>query len=367
MKFVHLSDLHIGKKVHEFSMISDQIYIFDQILSIIKSEDIGAVLMSGDIYDKSIPPIEAIGVLDSFLTEITSMNIPVMIISGNHDSPERLGFAGNIMKSKGVHIYSVFDGTIHTVSEGGVKFHLLPFIKPVHVRRYYPDVNGYEDAVRTVIRESGIDMHGKNVMLSHQFVTCRGKETLRSDSETVSLGGVDNIDISLFDGFDYIAMGHIHRPQSLRKNVRYCGSPLKYSFSEAPFEKSVTVVDSLDFSVKTIPLKPLHDMRVIKGDMDVLLSKEIADSADRSDYIHMTLTNIDGIVDAMDKVRNIYPNVMQLEFLNRQTMSYGIYETEAMDEKIPEELFAEFYELQNGTALTGEQSRVVRGFMEETE
>lgn len=365
MKFIHLSDLHIGKRLNEISLISDQRYILDQILSVIKNEQVNTVLISGDIYDKSIPSIEAVGLFDRFLTEVADLNIPVMMISGNHDSPERLGFAGAIMESRGVYIYSVFDGVVHTVMSEGVKFHLLPFIKPAYVKKYYPDVEGYEEAFRTVIRESNIDMSGKNVILSHQFITHGSGETLRSDSETVSLGGIDNIDISVFDGFDYAALGHIHRPQSLRNNVRYCGSPLKYSFSEAPFEKSVTVVDSDDFSVKTIPLKPLHDMRTIKGSIDVLLSKEIAYSADCNDYLHITLTDEDRIVDVMDRVRNVYPNVMQLEFLNRNNASASIYEAESMSEKTPEELFGDFYEIQNGVPLTEEQSEMVRLFMEE--
>lgn len=365
MKFIHLSDLHIGKRVNEFSMIKDQLYILDQILSVIKSGDINAVLISGDVYDKSIPPVEAVGVLDSFLTEISDMNIPVMIVSGNHDSPERLGFASGIMRSKGVYIYSVFDGKVNTVTEGDVKFHMLPFIKPAYVKKYYPDVDSYEDAVRTAIAESDIDMSGKNVILSHQFITCGRCETLRSDSETVSLGGMDNIDVSVFDGFDYTALGHIHRPQSLRNNVRYCGSPLKYSFSEAPFEKSVTIVDSDDFSVSTVALKPLHDMRVVKGDMETLLSKEIAQSADCNDYMHITLTDEDRVIDAMDKVRNVYPNVMQLEFAGNRNVIEGIYEAEEMTEKEPEELFAEFYEIQNGMPISEEQHKLVSKLMEE--
>ena len=367
MKFIHLSDLHIGKRVNEFSMIKDQIYILDQILGIVKNEKINTVVIAGDVYDKSIPPVEAVNIFDDFLTQLTLLNIPVLIISGNHDSPERLGFGSGIMSNNGVYIYSVFDGTVHSVSVDRVDFHMLPFIKPATVRRYYPEAESYEDAVRCVIRGSSIDMSGKNVSVSHQFITASDRETLRSDSESISVGGLDNIDASVFDGFDYAALGHIHRPQFIRDNVRYCGSPLKYSFSEAPYDKSVTVVDTEDFSIKKIPLTPLHDMRMIKGDMETILSKEAASAADCNDYLHITLTDPDRIIDAMDKVRNVYPNVMQLEFLRDKTETHGIYEAEDVSIKTPLQLFNEFYEIQNGTEMSEEQTEIVSSLMEEEE
>lgn len=367
MKFIHLSDLHIGKRVNEFSMIKDQIYILEQILDIIKNENINAVVIAGDVYDKSIPPVEAVNIFDDFLTQLTLLKIPVLIISGNHDSPERLGFGSTIMRNNGVYIYSVFDGTMHSVNIDGVDFHMLPFIKPATVKRYYPEVETYEDAAREVIKGSNIDMSGKNVIVSHQFITSSGKETLRSDSESISVGGLDNIDASVFDGFDYAALGHIHRPQFIRDNIRYCGSPLKYSFSEAPYDKSVTVVDTEDFSVKSIPLTPLHDMRMIKGDMETVLSKEVSSAADCNDYLHITLTDPDRIIDAMDKVRNVYPNVMQLEFQMDKTESRGIYEAEDISIKTPLQLFDEFYKIQNGTEMSDEQREIVSSFMEEEE
>ncbi|MGN0108295.1 MAG: exonuclease SbcCD subunit D [Hominilimicola sp.] len=367
MKFIHLSDLHIGKKVNEFSMIKDQIYILDQILSIVKNEKVAAVIIAGDVYDKSIPPVEAVNIFDDFLTQLTLLKIPVLIIGGNHDSPERLGFGSSIMQNNGVYIYSVFDGTVHSVNVDGVDFHMLPFIKPAVVKRYYPNVESYEDAVNEVIKGSNIDMSGKNVIISHQFVTSQGRETLRSDSEGISVGGLDNIDASVFNGFDYAAIGHIHRPQYICDNVRYCGSPLKYSFSEAPYDKSVTVVDTEDFSVKTIPLIPLHNMRMIKGDIETILSKKVASAANCNDYLHITLTDPDRIIDAMDKVRNVYPNVMQLEFQRDKEETHGIYEAEGIAVKTPLQLFEEFYKIQNGTEMSDEQVELVSSFMEEEE
>lgn len=367
MKFIHLSDLHIGKRVNEFSMLKDQMYILDCILSIVKKEKINAVVIAGDVYDKSIPPVEAVNIFDDFLTQLTVLKISVLIISGNHDSPERLGFGSAIMQNNGVYIYSVFDGTVHSVNVEGVDFHMLPFIKPSSVRKYYPDAETYEDAVREVIKGSSLDMTGKNVIISHQFITSIGREILRSDSEGISVGGLDNIDASVFDGFDYAALGHIHRPQFIRDNIRYCGSPIKYSFSEAVCDKSVTVVDTEDFSVRTIPLTPLHDMRMIKGDMETILSKEVSSSANSNDYLHITLTDHDRIIDAMDKVRNVYPNVMQLEFQTDKTEARGIYEAEGVSAKTPIQLFDEFYKIQNGTELSDEQRELVSSFMKEEE
>ena len=225
MKFIHLSDLHIGKRVNEFSMINDQKYILEQILNIIANEEINAVIVSGDVYDKSIPAVEAVTVFDDFLTELATKDIPTLIISGNHDSPERLGFGSKIMQNNGVHIYSVFDGELHKLKIDDVNFYMLPFVKPIMVRRFYPEVETYEDAVRTIIENTDIDKSQKNVILSHQFITKTGAETMRSDSESVSVGGLDNIDISVFDDFDYTALGHIHRPQALMKDrIIYAGA-----------------------------------------------------------------------------------------------------------------------------------------------
>ncbi len=367
MKFIHLSDLHIGKKINEFSMINDQIYILDQIVDIAKKEKINAVLIAGDVYDRSVPPVEAVGIFDAFLTEFALLNIPVLIISGNHDSPERLGFGSGIMENSGVYIYSVFDGTTRSVSIDGVNFYMLPFIKPAEARRFYPDAESFEDAVKSVIEACDIHRGEKNVIISHQFVTAAGKEIIRSDSESVSVGGVDNIDASVFSAFDYAALGHIHRPQYVLENIRYCGSPLKYSFSEASCGKTLTVVDSDDFSVKTIPLVPLHDMRAIKGNIENILSEETAAAADRNDYLHITLTDEDRIIDAMDKARSVYPNVMQLEFACRKTDETGFYEAEDVTSKSPEELFEEFYEKQNGRPLDDEQKEIAATYMREDE
>ena len=366
MKFLHLGDLHIGKRLNNISLLEDQRYILGQILDIAREERPDAVLIAGDVYDRTLPPAEAVTLLDDFLTALAGEKIPVFLISGNHDSPERLGFGSKIMQNNGVHIYSVFDGELHKVKIDDVNFYMLPFVKPIMVRRFYPEVETYEDAVREIIENTDIDKSQKNVILSHQFITKTGAETMRSDSESVSVGGLDNIDISVFDDFDYTALGHIHRPQSLSEKVRYCGSPLKYSFSEAKYDKTVTIVDADDFSVQTIPLKPLHDMRMIKGSIENILSKEVINAADSDDYLHITLTDKDNIIDAMDKVRSAYPNVMQLEFeRDMKGNTKGVYEATGVGTKPDNELFYDFYKLQNGVEIDSEKAELVDSILEE--
>ena len=271
MKFIHLSDLHIGKRVNEISMIEDQAYILTQIIRIIDGERPDAVVIAGDVYDKSIPPAEAVTLFDDFLCRLAKRSLPVLIISGNHDSPERLAFGGRLMAGSGIHLAPVYDGIVEPVtlsdSHGDVRFWLLPFIKPVHVKHCFPDagIESCTDALRTAVEHMGVDFTGRNVLVTHQFVT--GAATC--ESEEISVGGSDNVDISVFDGFDYVALGHLHGPQNVGSSrVRYCGTPLKYSFSEAGHYKSVTVVElgeKNDLRLRTVPLTPRHDLREITG------------------------------------------------------------------------------------------------------
>ena len=267
MKIIHLSDLHLGKRVHEFSMLDDQRYILKQILEHVAEEHPDAVILAGDIYDKPVPPAEAVQLFDQFLCGLAEQGVEVMIISGNHDSAERIAFGGKLMEHSGVHVSPVYDGDVKPVEledeYGIVQFFLLPFIKPIHVRRCYAEeeIESYTDAMRTAISHMERNADARQVLVTHQFVT--GAE--RSDSEEISVGGTDNVDVTVFDGFDYVALGHIHRPQRImRDTVRYCGTPLKYSFSEAGHEKSLTVVELEEkgkVSIRRIPLTPKHDMR----------------------------------------------------------------------------------------------------------
>ena len=326
MKIIHLSDLHLGKRVHEFSMLDDQRYILKQILEHVAEEHPDAVILAGDIYDKPVPPAEAVQLFDQFLCGLAEQGVEVMIISGNHDSAERIAFGGKLMEYSGVHVSPVYDGDVKPVEledEYGIaQFFLLPFIKPIHVRRCYAEeeIESYTDAMRTAISHMERNADARQVLVTHQFVT--GAE--RSDSEEISVGGTDNVDVTVFDGFDYVALGHIHRPQRImRDTVRYCGTPLKYSFSEAGHEKSLTVVELAEkgnVSIRHIPLTPKHDMREIRGTYMELTDRAYYRDMDREDYLHITLTDEEDIPDAVRKLQVIYPNLMKLDYDNARTL-----------------------------------------------
>lgn len=362
MKLIHLSDLHIGKRVNETSMIEDQAYILDRIIEIIESEYADAVLIAGDVYDKSVPSAEAVMLFDDFLCRLAKMNLPTLIISGNHDSPERLAFGNRLMEGSGIYISSVYDGNIQPItlrdSYGDVDFWLLPFMKPAHVKRYFPDagIESYTDALRTAINQMNVDTSKRNVLITHQFVT--GAATC--ESEEISVGGTDNVDAAVFDGFDYVALGHLHGPQNIISNhIRYCGSPLKYSFSEVGHYKSVTVAELLDkgsLHLYTPALIPLRDMRQIRGRFeDVTASaRQLGESA--ADYVHVILTDEEDIPEAIGKLRMVFPNLLKLSYDNTRTrLNHNIDPAEDVQKKSPLELFEELYELQNNQPMSDAQ------------
>ncbi len=371
MKLIHLSDLHIGKRVNEVSMLDEQEYILTEIINIIDSEQPHAVLISGDIYDKSVPSAEAVTLFDSFLCRLAKRRLQVMIISGNHDSPERLSFGGRLMESAGIHLSPVYSGTVSPVilsdEHGEVYFWLLPFIKPAHVKRYYPDegIETYTDACRVAISQMNIDHNKRNVLLTHQFVT--GAATC--ESEELSVGGSDNVDASVFEAFDYTALGHIHGPQNiLSEKIRYCGTPLKYSFSEASHKKSVTVVEfgaKGELAVRTVPLIPKHDMREIKGAYEELTAKSYYESTALNDYLHITLTDEEDILEAMGRLRVIYPNLIKLTYDNTRTRRNTVIDSaEDVQFKSPLELFGELYELQNNQPMSDVQRTYAQELIE---
>lgn len=371
MKFIHLSDLHLGKRVFDFNLSEDQKYILKEILEVIDSETPDAVLIAGDIYDKSVPSTEAVEILDEFIFQLSQRNLQVFLISGNHDSPERLAFASRIISSTGIHMSPVYNGkvepTVLTDEHGPVNVYLLPFVKPAHVRRLFPDmkIESYDDALRVAVGALDIDLSSRNILVTHQFVT----GAVRSDSEEISVGGTDNIDASVFDGFDYVALGHIHGPQNIgSERIRYCGTPLKYSFSEAKHEKSVTVIDLEEkgnLSVRTVPLHPLRDLREIEGTYEELTYRPNYEGTKTEDYLHITLTDEDDIPDAIGKLRLIYPYLMSLDYNNSRTRSAGaLSDLENVDHKSPLVLFEEFYEQQNGRAMSDEQKNLAREIME---
>lgn len=368
MKLFHLSDLHIGKRVNEFSMIEDQKYILTQILYAADQEKPDGILISGDVYDRTIPTAEAVQVFDAFLTRLSEQKIPVFIISGNHDSAERLAFGSSLMGKSGIYFSKVYDGTVEKIpmqdAHGTVWIYLLPFLRPSTIRHALPEraeeVQSAADAVRIALEQTKIDEKERNVLLAHQFVT----GAKRCDAEELQVGDVDQIPAELFTSFDYVALGHIHSPQKVgRETVRYCGAPLKYSFSEAGQEKSITVVELKEkgcVDLRTIPLKLLHDLRKIRGTYLEVTAKSFYENRDCEDYLQVTLTDEEDVPDGMAKLRTIYPNLMRLEYDNKRTRSNAeVRAAERVEEKSELELFQEFYELQNNQPMTEVQEQFV--------
>lgn len=372
MKIMHLSDLHIGKRVNEYSMLQDQDYILKEILNIIDNEKVETVIIAGDVYDKSVPSAEAVELFDKFLYDLSSRNLNVLIISGNHDSPERIAFGGRLISKSKIYLSPVYNGKVKPITlnddYGKVNFYLLPFIKPANVRRFFPEENieNYIDAVKVAIDNMNVDFSERNILVTHQFVT--GAEL--SESEDISVGGTDNVSREVFDGFDYVALGHIHREQTVgADNIRYCGTPLKYSFSEANHIKSVTILDFNDkgnIQYKKVELKPFRDMREIRGTYDELTLKSNYENTCTDDYLHITLTDEDDIPNVISKLRVIYPNIMKLDYDNLRTRSVGTVDvTDDIERKSPLELFAELYKKQNNQDMNDEQEEIMKTLVEE--
>lgn len=373
MKFLHLADLHLGKRVNGFSMLEDQAHILRQILAILDDEQPDGVLIAGDVYDKSVPSVEAVGLLDGFLTELRARGVPVLLISGNHDSPERLAFGGRVMDSCGIHISPVYDGALAPVTLhdefGPVHVWLLPFVKPAHVRRWFPDadIESYTDSVAEAIAHMDIDTAARNVLVTHQFVTGGA----RSGSEELSVGGTDNVDSGVFAPFDYVALGHLHGAQHIgRETIRYAGSPLKYSFSEARQHKSVTVVtlgEKGDVQVRTVALTPLRELREIRGSYDELTARSFYEHTTyRSDYLHLILTDEQDVFDAMSRLRTIYPYLMTLDYDNARTRAAGGMSVPAETERrTPPELFEALYQRQNHQPMSEVQRAYIAQLMEQ--
>lgn len=373
MKIIHLADLHIGKRVNEFSMIDDQKYILNQILEIIDKEKPDAVIIAGDVYDKQVPSIEAVELLDSFISDISKRKTTTFIISGNHDSAERLAFGSSLMAMGKIYISPVYNGKIskYTLKDdfGSANFYLLPFVKPSHVKRFFPDkkIESYTDAIKVVVDNLKLDTSEINILIAHQFVTGAS----RTESEEISVGGLDNVDASVFEDFDYVALGHIHRPQKIgTERIRYCGTPLKYSFSEVNDTKSVSIIEinsKEDFNLRMIPLIPKRDMRKIRGTYEELTTKTSYENTNTDDYIHVTLTDEFNVADAIQKLRVIYKNIMKLEYDNMRTRESRKINLDDMviENKNPLEIFSEFYKLQNNKEMNDEQKEIIKKIMEE--
>lgn len=377
MKLMHIADLHIGKRVNEFNMLEDQRYILQEILRLVDEVRPAAILMAGDIYDKSVPAGEAVEVLDELLTELVARQVQIFIVSGNHDSPERLNFGSRIMEKNGVHIAGTFDGTLRQITLtdefGPVNIYLLPFIKPAVVQPHFTgqEITSYEDAVKAVIQAARIDTGERNILVAHQFITSGVTQPERSDSETIAVGGLDNIDASVFEPFDYVALGHLHGPQSIgRETVRYAGSPLKYSFSEVRRPKSVTLLELAQkgtWELRTLPLTPRRDMREIKGPLAELVRAGAAAGLCQ-DYVRAVLTDEDEVYDAIGQLRRVYPHIMRIDFENSRSRRRADSKSAASGDaarKSPLELFAEFYTKQNNSEMNEEQRRIMEEILEE--
>ena len=362
MKFFHLSDLHLGKSVHEFSMVEEQEYILKSILAIADREQPRCVLIAGDVFDRSVAPAEALRLFDDFLVGLARRQIAVFIISGNHDSAERLAFAARLMSGAGVHIAPAYEGQLirHVLTDefGEIDVYLLPFIRPAMVRRFFPErkIETWTDAVRCVLSQAELLPGCRSILLAHQFVT----GGITSDSEESSVGGADNVDAAAFGGFDYVALGHLHGPQRMgRDSLRYSGSPLKYSFSEAGHQKSLTVVEmgpKGSLEIRQVPLTPRHDLKELKGSYEQVAGKAFYDALDREDYFRVTLTDEQDQPDAMAKLRVIYPRLMRLEYDNKRTRAQdSMNDAEDTRALSPLELFHSLYREQNGQDLTMQQ------------
>lgn len=358
MKFAHLSDLHLGKYLNQYSLMEDQEYILKQIIQRIREQDVDVVLVSGDIYDRAVPPGEAVALFDDFLSELAEDQRKVCIISGNHDSPERIAFASRLIAASGVYLSPVYQGEIQPVrledSYGPVNIYMLPFIKPVHVRHFFPEeeIHSYTDAVRSAITHMNVDGRERNVLLAHQFVTGAS----RSDSEDISVGGLDNVDADVFDHFDYVALGHLHRAQNVENNrIRYCGTPLKYSFSECKDEKTVTIVElgnKEDILIDTVPLVPLRDMIELEGEFREVVSAPYYENVDTEAFIRLILTDEREVLDAFSRLRSIYPNLMAMDYKKRAVQkdqeAGGTRERTSLH---PADLFGQFYQEMNRQPL----------------
>ena len=379
MKILHLADLHLGKILQEQSLIEDQEYMLKEIIEIIKNENVEIVLISGDVYDRSVPPAEAVNLLDNFLKIlIKELKIKVFIISGNHDSRDRLGFGSKIFEDEGLYIESKYNGNLRKVeledSYGKLNIYMLPFVKPIEVKDFFEDdlENNYNTAIHKIIEKERINKEERNIIMIHQFVTAGTIEPERTESEILSLGGIENVDVSNFDDFDYVAIGHVHRPQQIgRKEARYAGTMLKYSFSEINHNKSVPVIDFKEKGNIEINLKelvPLRDMREIKGPIEELLKKENYELGNVNDYIKAVITNEETIYDAIGQIRRIYPNTLKLEIRNSKTINGGQEQDlnlQKVKRKSELELFEDFYKSQNNVDLDEKQKEIIKDIISE--
>lgn len=372
MRLMHLSDLHIGKRLNEFSLLDDQSYILDEILRITEEQKPDAVAIAGDVYDKSTPSAEAVALFDSFISRLAKLVKPIFVISGNHDSAERIAFGSSLMQTAGVYLSPVYNGKAEPVKVedefGSVNVYMLPFIRPSDVRRVYPDddTETFDSAFKAAVSHLEVNENERNVIIAHQFIT----GAAASGSESVSVGGIDNISAEVFSPFDYAALGHIHRRQNITsEQIRYSGTPLKYSFSEVNDEKTVTFADIREkgsLTIEEVPLRPLRDLREIRGTYLEITDRNFYEKLNREDYIYAILTDENDIPEAIGRLRAVYPNIMKLEYDNTRTRENRVVGDLADEvQRSPAELFAEFYQACNNIELSEEQKDYLDGVIKE--
>ena len=370
MKILHTGDLHIGKTVNEFSLMEDQRFFLQQIISIAVREKANAVVIAGDVYDRAIPSAEAVTLLDEFLSELIANKIQVLMISGNHDSPERVGFADKILEKQGLYIAGVTAQGVKKIvlqdEYGPINFVLIPFVKPAVV-----GAKNSQEAMEMMLQQVDNKIE-RSVLVTHYFVTEQGKSPELSDSETtINVGGLDNVEASLFKAFNYVALGHIHKSQQIGKySVYYAGTPMKYSFSETNQTKGINFVEidgEGNVKVQQIPIELLHDMRKIKGDLQELMSPEIIQMEDCNDYLQVTLTNREELIDPIGLLRTVYPNTMQLILEKNEIEGREINLSKLERSKSILELYEDFYETVREDSLSGERKQVVIEAMKEAE
>ena len=393
MRILHTADLHIGKVVNNFNMLEDQKYVLTQMVDIIKKQDIQAFIIAGDVYDRPIPSAEAVSVFHWFIQKLHETGATILCISGNHDSAERLSFAKEILGEHGVYFAGTYEDKCTQVTlqdeYGPVVFTLMPIVKPALlqegtsqevVKHMLEDTFGKEWMTNVSTMEKPENMRtldsARQVLITHYFVTNAGKEPELSDSEShVAVGGLDNVDASVFAPFHYTALGHIHKPQNMYKEdaaqnpVVYAGSPLAYSFSECTQEKSVVLIDLGKEGVsgiERISLKPLHRMRKIKGQLDDLINPALEEHLDREDYLQVTLTNEEELIDPIGTLRSVYPNVMQLVFEKKEKEAAGEFTAvETVNRKTPGELFEDFYSLIREKGMDEARKHVIEDIIKE--
>ncbi len=382
MKIFHTGDWHIGKLVHQVHMTRDQREILNQFVDLIQEEKPDAIVIAGDLYDRSVPPVEAVELLDEIFSKILiELETPILAIAGNHDSPDRLSFGNRLLKNKGLYIEGKLSSSLKPIvlqdQYGPVNFYLVPYADPATVRLMMelPQIQTHDEAMAAIVKgiHDELKKDERNIMVTHGFII-GGEDPKTSESERpLSIGGTEYVQVKHFEHFHYTVLGHLHSPQRVKwDKVRYGGSLMKYSFSEANQKKSITIVeldDSGVIQVREKSLTPPRDMRKIEGSLADLLNPQVYENTNIEDYLMVTLTDEGELLDAISKLRSVYPNILRLERSAYHYQGEGDKISAGKDhqQKTKLELFSQFYEGVTGLEFTEEKSRILGEVLEEME